>query len=650
MGITFELKERDGLGRICRLGTAHGTVTTPALLPVVNPNKLSITPRELKETFGAEIIITNAYIINSTARLRERALAEGVHRLVDFDGPIMTDSGAFQAYVYKDKEDASVEISAKGIVEFQRDIGVDIGTILDIITDKYASWEEAKADVDETIARAKGSIDLKGDMALAGTVQGSVYPDLREGCARAMGDMDLDVHPIGGVVPLMEDYRYKNLVQAIIGAKKGLPSARPVHLFGAGHPHVLSIAVLLGCDLFDSSSYMKYAMGDRMMFNDCTRRLEDMAHLPCHCPVCVSTDVKELKAMGKKERQGHLARHNLYILFGKINAIRQAIYEERLWEMAERDARGHPALLEALQSLEKEGDYLERFESTSRTSAFMHTGPESRHRPIVRRYRERLLKRYSLPRSTAMYVVPEAKKPYHVTYNALVKLMEDYGLHFSVDSYFGPVPLELDLMYPLAQSMSAPITLQEKKELVDLWSKFEEANRITFEQWSEDEEKAMKKGKGKRSLDIDMLRVEAVARMQFGPRAASALLDGEVTLRKSHNGRIRNVLVDGDHVLSMRAHDGMYTLKVAGARRMLKAVKAPAHRVVADKDAAPFVKEGKNLFAKFVQECDGDLRPGDEAVVVDPDGNLLAVGRVILNKEEISSFKQGVAVKTREHV
>jgi len=258
--------------------------------------------------------------------------------------------------------------------------------------------------------------------------------------------------------------------------------------------------------------------------------------------------------------------------------------------------------------------------------------------------------RYSLPKSTALYVVPEARKPYNETYVDLVKLMKDHGLHFSVDSYFGPVPFELDLMYPLAQSLSAPITPQEKKELVDLWSRFEEANRITFEQWSDDEKKAMRKVKGERSLDIDMLRVEAVARMQFGPRAASALLQGEVTLRKSPNGRIRNVLVDGDHVLSMRAHDGLYTLKVAGARRILKGVKAPSLRVIADKDAAPFVKEGKNLFAKFVQECDGDLRPGDEAIVVDPDGILLAVGRLILNKEEISSFKQGVAVKTREHV
>jgi 7-cyano-7-deazaguanine tRNA-ribosyltransferase len=306
--------------------------------------------------------------------------------------------------------------------------------------------------------------------------------------------------------------------------------------------------------------------------------------------------------------------------------------------------------LEALQALEKEGPFLERFESTSRTSAFMHTGPESRHRPIVRRYQERLLKRYSLPKSTALYVVPEAKKPYHEAYGDLVELMRDHGLHFSVDSYFGPVPMELDLMYPLAQSLSAPMTPHEREELVDLWSKFEEANRITFEQWSEDEKKGLVKEGAKRSLDIDMLRVEAVARMQFGPRAASALLDGAVTLKKSPNGRIRNVLVDGDHVLSMRAHDGLYTLKVIGARRVLKGVKAPALRVVADKDAAPFVKEGKNLFAKFVQDCDGDLRPGDEAIIVDPEGALLAVGRLVLNKEEIWSFTQGVAVKVREHV
>lgn len=649
MVLTFELKERDGLGRLCILKTDHGSVTTPALLPVINPNKMTIPPSQMREEFGAEMVITNSYIIKRSPDLRERALKDGVHRLIGFDGPIMTDSGAFQAYVYGSSDrgatgERPVELSPKEIVEFQRDIGVDVGTILDIITQRDATHREAERDVEETIARAKVAVGLKGKMALNGTVQGSVYPDLRERCARELGALDIDVHPIGGVVPFMEGYRYGDIARAIIAAKKGLPPSRPVHLFGAGHPHMLSIAVLLGCDLFDSSSYMKYALDGRLMFNDGTRHFDDLDHLPCHCPICSSYSVEELRKMIEPDRAVLLARHNLHVLFGKLRAIRQAIHEERLWEMAERDARSHPALLDVMGVLGSEGEYLERFEQTSRNSAFMHTGPESRLRPIVRRYRDRLLKRYNLPKASAHYVLPENAKPYGDHYLTHLELLGTHGLHFVVESYFGPVPLELDLMYPIAQSMSGRTSEEERKELLDLWAKFEEANGITFEKWSEKAAKQATKGKG---LDIDLLRVSAVASMQFGPKAAKALLKGKVTYVKSREGRIRNVLVDGEHVLSMRAHDGMFTLKVAGAQRLLKATKPPQLRVVADKDAAPFVAQGKNLFSKFVSECDPDLRPGDDCIIVDLDDKLLAVGRLVMNREEMLSFKIGVAVRTR---
>ena len=98
----FEIKKRDAAGRICRFTTKHGTVTTPNLMPVINPNKMIITPKEMKKLFGTEIIITNSYIIKKSDKLKEKALKNGVHNLIDFDGPIMTDSGTFQSYMYGD--------------------------------------------------------------------------------------------------------------------------------------------------------------------------------------------------------------------------------------------------------------------------------------------------------------------------------------------------------------------------------------------------------------------------------------------------------------------------------------------------------------------------------------------------------------------
>ena len=120
----FEIVKRDGRARIGRFHTAHGVVSTPALLPVINPNIRTIPPREMWDDFGVEMLITNSYIIRGKDELRQSALEQGVHSLLDFPGAVMTDSGTFQSYVY-----GEVEVDAEEIVEFQRDIGVDVATI-----------------------------------------------------------------------------------------------------------------------------------------------------------------------------------------------------------------------------------------------------------------------------------------------------------------------------------------------------------------------------------------------------------------------------------------------------------------------------------------------------------------------------------------
>src|SRR4030042_4656872 len=211
--MSFEIKNRDAAGRLCKFSTKHGTVTTPNLMPVINPNKMIITPREMKKLFGTEIVITNSYIINKDEKLKETALKQGVHTLIDFDGPIMTDSGTFQSHVYGD-----IDIDPIKIVEFQRDIGSDIGTILDIFVEPNETKKNTEKAVKETIKRAKNSAKIKMDMGLACTVQGSIYPDLREICAKELSKLDADFFPIGGVVPLMENQRYTELLQSILSS------------------------------------------------------------------------------------------------------------------------------------------------------------------------------------------------------------------------------------------------------------------------------------------------------------------------------------------------------------------------------------------------------------------------------------------------
>ena len=104
-------------------------------MPVIHPGKQSIDVK----TFGAEIVITNAYIIYKNEELREKAPKEGVHSLINFDGPVMTDSGSFQLSEYGD-----VDINNREVIEFQELIGSDIGTSLDIPTPPYVNGDGLK--------------------------------------------------------------------------------------------------------------------------------------------------------------------------------------------------------------------------------------------------------------------------------------------------------------------------------------------------------------------------------------------------------------------------------------------------------------------------------------------------------------------------
>ena len=98
----------------------------------------------------------------------------------------------------------------------------------------------------------------------------------------------------------------------------------------------------------------------------------------------------------------------------------------------------------------------------------------------------------------------------------------------------------------------------------------------------------------------------------------------------------------------MRASDGMLTLKKEGAKKIHRLVSPPRMRVVISDDAVPFVSDGKSVFAQFVLDCDPSLRPYDECLIVDKDDALIAVGRCLLNQQEMMSFSHGIAVKNRE--
>jgi 7-cyano-7-deazaguanine tRNA-ribosyltransferase len=345
-----------------------------------------------------------------------------------------------------------------------------------------------------------------------------------------------------------------------------------------------------------------------------------------------------------------LAKHNLYVSFSEIKRIRTAIVEGSLWELVERKARNNPFLLDALRELRKKQtkNWLEQFEPISKSKALFYTGNHTIHRPLLFRYHTRLLKRFSQPFDTTI-IFPESKKPYSRVYAKQVKkLLGKYKVNLVVKSHLGPVPLVLDEMYPFAQSILPEIvdveTDAESEKIFDLFLK--DKKRIFWEEEIDVSKNCLSNSKG---FDIDLQRVVAVATMQFGKNASEAIFNGEVKILKSKKtGKIRTVFCDGKHVLSMRASDGLFTLKKDGAIRIHSALEYPEMRVVVHKDAASFIQNKKSAFAKFILDCDQDLRPFDECLLVTEDDTLLAVGRTLLNPNEMHAFQSGIAVKTRE--
>jgi uncharacterized protein with predicted RNA binding PUA domain len=148
---------------------------------------------------------------------------------------------------------------------------------------------------------------------------------------------------------------------------------------------------------------------------------------------------------------------------------------------------------------------------------------------------------------------------------------------------------------------------------------------------------------------LDELRT--IADYQFGAGAGKILFPpGEaIEIRRSSSGRPRQLVADGQRLVSYGV-DGRFTLGIAGGRRLAAAFDAPRLRVVVGDDSEPFVREGKNAFAKFVSEVDPEMRPGDEVLVVHDRGDLLAVGRAELSAEAMADFESGMAVKVREGV
>lgn len=454
----FEVRRSDVAGRIGRLEIPRAgiTVETPAMLPVVNPHVQSIPPSRLAETFGAELLITNSYVLHGSDEYREQALSEGLHDLLDFPGAIMTDSGSFQLAEY-----GSIDVDTTEILEFQDAIGSDIATPVDIPTHPDRSRSEAASDLEQTNTAIQEAAEYDaGDMLITAPIQGATFPELREQAATAAYASNLDIFPIGAVVPLLRRYRYDDVVDAVVAAKRGLGTDAPVHLFGAGHPMMFALGVALGCDLFDSAAYALYAREDRYLTDMGTEQLEHLRYFPCSCPVCTSHTPADLRDMESDQRHQRLAEHNLYVTFGELRRVKQAVRRGELLELVETRARTHPKLLDGYRAALSHESHLCDADGVTGKRPFFYVSHESAIRPEVSRHHARL-ERLTVPEpltlidsallskatDTANRSASWPPDPLDEAPASLIEMIE--GTPWLVIPPFGPVPPALEQTYPL---------------------------------------------------------------------------------------------------------------------------------------------------------------------------------------------------------
>jgi 7-cyano-7-deazaguanine tRNA-ribosyltransferase len=450
--MSFELRDRDLLGRIGRITVKGKTLETPAFMPVIHPLIETISPRRLKEEFNCNILITNSYIIRKHFKNVPNL---DLHKLLDYDGIVMTDSGAYQILVY-----GEIEINQTEIIEWQKQIGSDIGVILDIPTGWEVPRETVEYTVDETLRRAKAALPLiENTLNLwVGPIQGGKHLDLVAKSAKKIGKMPFDIHALGSPTEVMERYMYPVLVDMAMTAKLNVPIERPIHLFGAGHPNIFAMSVAMGYDLFDSAAYALFAKDERYLTTRGTYLLKDLQHLPCSCPVCRNTTPEDLRSLLKGKRHHLIAEHNMHVIVAEIKTIKQAITNGNLWDLVETRAKGHPQMTSALKTLTKYSKYLEVGSPGFKGKGIFYYDYHSLGKPEVIRYQKRLLNNYRKPKTKDIQIIltTPTRKPFNKSqdFRTLKKSTAKFNdrIHYSfIAAPYGLIPENLAETYPTSQ-------------------------------------------------------------------------------------------------------------------------------------------------------------------------------------------------------
>ena len=482
----FEISKTDLAGRIGSIHTNHGKIETPAYVPVIHPVKQTIPSKKIKE-IGFDLVITNAYITRNG--YGDEAIKKGIHNIIDFDRAIMTDSGGYQVLEYGD-----VEVLPPEMASFEKGILTDFAIPLDKPTGFGMPIKKAEAYVKHTLQVSKKTLEDSEDngQIWIGPIQGGEHFDLVAKSTKSLVKMGFQMLALGSPVEFMESYEYRLLAQMIVAAKKQMPHSIPLHLFGAGHPLTIPFAIALGCDTFDSASYMLYAKKHRYITDDGTRYLKDITVFPCNCEICSKYTPDEFRSLEATEKINQLAIHNLHAIKLEVDKVKQAIHEGRLWEYVIKKARAHPKLFEMIEVMTENYEFLGLGTPKFKEKAIFLYDKEDQFRPEVQSFHN-TVRRFKSNKKKIVIIKEYNTKPGYLSpqYIGLKKKFKDFD-SIQVCQYnphLGLIPIEISDIFPAAHHETARLDFKPEEFTVfeKTWKDFFSNNKFLEVHYDKDD-------------------------------------------------------------------------------------------------------------------------------------------------------------------
>lgn len=366
---TFTISANDGQARRGRVETAHGAFETPCFMATATAATVKAMTPDIVAGTGAELAICNTYHLMLRPTAERVAALGGLHKFMDWPGPILTDSGGYQVMslsalrkmtengvTFRSHLDGSAhELTPETSIRIQRLLDSDISLCFDECTPHPATHAEAAESMRLSMrwaARSREAFAPREGYALFGVNQGSVYADLRQESAEALKRLGFDGYAIGGLaVGEGQPAMFKALDETV----PFLPQDKPRYLLGVGRPDDLVGAVLRGVDMFDCVMPTRSGRTGQAFTSRGTVNMRNARHISdprpldetCQCYACSRYSRAYLHHLFRAEEMLGpmlLSRHNLHFYQGLMRGMRKAIEERNLTGFAamfaQEQARG----------------------------------------------------------------------------------------------------------------------------------------------------------------------------------------------------------------------------------------------------------------------------------------------------------------------